>query len=139
LADHSVLIDTSYWIEYFNRPGTPKAGEVERLIRNDRAALVGVVLAELLQGARNEKELSELRIALGAVTWIKTTGEVYVRAGRLGFEMRRLGVTVPVTDCIIAASAETVGGHVLTLDVHFEQLARVASLDLRGLDESHPG
>ncbi len=139
MADQPVLIDTSYWIEYFNRPGTPRAGEVERSIQNDRAVLVGAVLAELFQGARNEKELSELRTALGAVTWIETTDEVYVRVGRLGFEMRRLGVTVPVTDCIIAAGAESVGGHVLTLDGHFEELARVASLDLRGLDESYPG
>lgn len=139
MANHPVLIDTSYWIEYFNRPDTPKAEEVAGLIREDRAALMGVILAELFQGARNEKELSELRMALGAVTWLETTDEVYARAGRLGFEMRRLGVTVPVTDCIIAAGAESVGGHILTLDGHFEELARVASLDLRGLDESHPG
>lgn len=138
MANQPVLIDTSYWIEYFNRPGTPRAGGVERLIREDRAALVGIVLAELFQGARNEEELSELRTALGAVSWIKTTDEVHVRAGRLGFEMRRLGVTVPVTDCIIAAGAESIGGHVLTLDGHFKELAQVASLNLRGLEEFDP-
>ncbi len=125
-----MLVDTSYWIEYFNRPGTWEAGVVRGLIRDDRAALTGVILAELLQGARSQKELSELRSALGAVERVETTGEVYARAGKLGFDLRRLGVTVPITDCVIAAAAESIGGLILTLDGHFEELARVAYLEL---------
>jgi len=127
-----VLVDASYWIEYFNRPGTEKADEVEALIRDDRAALTGVILAELLQGARTEEELSELRVGLAAVNWVETSGEVYARAGRLGFELRRRGTTVPTTDCIIAAVAESAGGRILTLDSHFEELARFAALVVLG-------
>lgn len=129
-ADRPVLVDTSYWIEFFNRPGTEEAGVVRGLIRDDRAALTGVILAELLQGARTRKELSELRSALGAVDRVETTGEVYARAGKLGFDLRRIGVTVPITDCVIAAAAESIGGLVLTLDRHFEELVRVTSLEL---------
>jgi predicted nucleic acid-binding protein len=130
LANEPVLVDTPYWIEYFNRPDTERASKVEALIREDRAALAGVILAELLQGARTIEEFSELRSALAAVAWVATTDESYVRAGRLGFELRRRGVTVPTTDCVIAAVAESVGGRILTLDGHFEELARAASLTL---------
>jgi predicted nucleic acid-binding protein len=130
LANEPVLVDTSYWIEYFNRPGTERARAVEALIREDRAALTGVILAELLQGARTKDEFSELRSALAAVLWVATTNERYARAGRLGFELRRRGVTVPTTDCVIAAVAESVGGRILTLDDHFEELARAASLTI---------
>jgi predicted nucleic acid-binding protein len=132
LANEPVLVDTSYWIEYFNRSGTEKADEVAALIRDDRAALTGVILAELLQGARTEEELSELRVGLAAVNWVETTGEIYARAGRLGFELRRRGTTVPTSDCVIAAAAEAVGGRILTLDSHFEELARFASLVVLG-------
>ena len=125
-----MLVDTSYWVEYFNRPGSGEAGVVRNLIRDDRATLAGVILAELLQGARTQEELSELRSALGAVDLVETTGEVYARAGRLGFDLRRLGVKVPITDCVIGAAAESIGGLVLTLDRHFEELVRVASLEL---------
>jgi len=45
--------------------------------------------------------------------------------------VRRRGITVPTTDCIIAAAAESAGNGVLTLDRHFEELARVASFELR--------
>jgi predicted nucleic acid-binding protein len=130
LANEPVLVDTSYWIEYFNRPQEERARKVEALIRDDRAALTGVVLAELLQGAKIASELSLLRTALAAVRWVETGNEAYVRAGSLGFALRRRGVTVPVTNCIIAAAAESLGGHLLTLDAHFEELAREGSLIL---------
>lgn len=125
-----VLVDTSCWIEYFNRPAEGAADSVRALIRSDRAALNGVILAELLQGARTEREASRLRYALGALAWVETSREVYGRAGNLGFELRRRGITVPITDCVIAASAETIGGRTLTLDGHFEELAKTASLTL---------
>jgi predicted nucleic acid-binding protein len=130
LASEPVLVDTSCWIDYFNRPGTEIATAVEALVRDDRAALTGVVLAELSQGARNEYELSELGEALGAVDWIETTRETYTRASTLAFELRREGITVPITDCIIAAASEFVGGRILTLDTHFQEIAGIASLTL---------
>lgn len=121
-------MDTSCWIEYFNRPGTRTAAAVEDAVRDDRAALTGVVLAELSQGARTEDELSRLRTALGAVIWVASSPEVYEQAGRIGFELRRRGVTVPITDCVIAAAAESVGGRILTLDAHFAKIAEVSAL-----------
>lgn len=130
MENEPVLIDTSGWIEYFNRPGADISTTIRDLVNEDRAALTGVILAELSQGARNERELSELRLALEAAIWIPATRDVYERAGKLGFELRRRGVTVPVTDCIIAAAAETIGGRVLTSDRHFESLATVATFTL---------
>lgn len=123
-----MLVDTSCWIEYFNRPGTQVAIAVEDAIRGDLASLTGVVLAELSQGARTEEELSRLRAALGAVNWVATSRETYVRAGEIGFELRRRGVTIPITDCITAAVAESVGGRILTLDSHFAEISEVSAL-----------
>lgn len=130
MASDPVLVDTSCWIEFFNRPGSENADAVKALIRDDKAALTGVVLAELSQGVRSDTELSELREALGAITWVESTRETYARAGRLSFELRRRGVTVPITDCLIAAVAESIGGRMLTLDDHFAQIAEVATLTI---------
>lgn len=128
MENEPVLVDTSGWIEYFNRSGTGVAAAIRDLVNEDRAALTGVILAELSQGARNERELSELRLALEAALWIPATRAVYDRAGGLGFELRRRSITVPVTDCIIAAASETVGGRILTLDNHFVDISEVADL-----------
>jgi predicted nucleic acid-binding protein len=130
LTNNSVLIDTSSWIEYFNRPDTESASIVNNFIREDRAALTGIVLAELLQGVRREEEQLRLWAALESVNYVETSREIYVRAGSIGFTLRRRGVTVPVTDCIIAAAAESMGGMIFTLDDHFTELAKVASLDV---------
>ncbi len=115
------LIDTSYWIEYFRRYESEAAERVETFIREDRAAATGVVLAELLQGARTNAEMSKIRTSLEAVHWIETSERLYARAGEIGFELRRGGITIPTTDCIVAA-AESIGGDLLTLDGHFGEI-----------------
>lgn len=125
-----VLVDTSYWIEFFNRPETEYAERVRKLVREDMAAITGVVLSELLQGARTEKEYRDLESAMTATTWIEAGREVYTRAGELGFGLRRRGVTVPVTDCVITAAAESMGAGILTLDQHFAHLAREVDVEI---------
>lgn len=104
------------------------AEELGRLeIEMRLAALTSVVLAELSQGVSNEGELSRLQAALGAVRWVATSRDIYVRAGRIGFELRRRGVTIPITDCI-AAAAESIGGRILTLGTHFAKISEVSAL-----------
>lgn len=117
-----VLIDTSYWIEYINRPGSEHMEAVAGLIREDRAATTGIVLSELLQGARTAAEMRRVRTSLEAVVWVETNEHLYGRAGEIGFELRRRGITIPITDCIVAAAAESVGGNLLTLDGHFGEV-----------------
>ena len=130
MANDPVLVDTSYWIEFFNRPGAQKARTVEGIVRDDRAATTGVVLSEVLLGTRTAREFSEVRAALAAVIWLETTQDVYVRADGLAFGLRRRGVTFPLPDCVIAAAAESTGCALLTLDGHFGEIARVSSLTM---------
>lgn len=47
-----VIADTSVWIPFFNDPASPEKRELDALIDADDLALVGVVLAELIQGCR---------------------------------------------------------------------------------------
>jgi len=60
-----VIVDTSAWIPFFNQPESAEKRAIDTLIDADRAVMVGVVLAELLQGCRTSKEssaiLSEVR------------------------------------------------------------------------------
>ena len=60
-----VIADTSVWIPFFNQPESLEKREIDALIDADGLVLVGVVLAELLQGCRTPKEadtiLSKLR------------------------------------------------------------------------------
>lgn len=68
-------------------------------------AIAGVIIAELLQGAQNEAELEELREALITLPLIKEELEDWEEVGRLSFQMRKEGLLIPLTDCLIGVLA----------------------------------
>lgn len=130
-----VLVDTSYWIEFFNRPESEYAESVRELVQEDLAAITGVVLSELLQGSRTEEEYHDLESALTTTIWAGAGWGVYARAGELGFGLRRRGITIPMTDCMIAAAAESIEADILTLDQHFLHLERSISVSVKGTQQ----
>ena len=114
-----VLIDTSIWIEYFNKIESDHGQTAERLIRMNSAYLIGPVLYELLQGSRNPNESTLLMESLVSLPFIEIDKSLWVEAGRLSFKLRKKGVTLPMTDCIIATAAKEFKCKIYTLDQHF--------------------
>lgn len=114
-----VLLDTSAWLEFFKRGEGQVANAVYRLIQEDRAVLVGPVLAELLQSARSEKEKEKLRCALAPVKYIEADRRDWSLAGSLLAKLRRAGNAVPLTDAIMAVLCVRHNLAILTLDQHF--------------------
>jgi predicted nucleic acid-binding protein len=55
-----VLIDTSAWIDFFRETGGAVGDLVADLVRLDRAYLTGLVMAELLHGAKGKRETTQL-------------------------------------------------------------------------------
>jgi len=51
-----VIVDTSIWIPFFNRPASREKLVLDAQIDADQALLVGVVLTEILQGCRTSRE-----------------------------------------------------------------------------------
>ena len=49
-AQDLVLVDTCIWIQFFNRPQSREKHAVDELLDEDRVALIGPILAEVLQG-----------------------------------------------------------------------------------------
>jgi len=123
------LVDTSAWIEGF-RPATkgPWVEELRRLVTDRQAALQPIVRVELLSGATSDAEYERLVQVLDALPQLDITPAVWQEAGRLGFRLRRRGVSVPVTDLLIAATA--IESHCLLIhhDRHFALIASHAPL-----------
>jgi len=55
-----VLVDTSVWIEFFKKR-EPWYSTVSRLMDDKRVCCAGIILAELIQGAKSTKELEVLK------------------------------------------------------------------------------
>ncbi len=126
-----IIVDTSVWIEYLrNRPIL--AETLDRYLLAGKIFTVGPVIAELLQGAKTEKDYQALKSSIHGLPFIETSLENWIDAGSISFKLRRKGVTVPITDCVIAAVAIHQNASIMTYDRHF---ANIPNLKL----ESIPG
>ena len=84
----NVLVDTSVWIEFF-RKHEPYYGMVSRLIDDERVCCCGIILAELMQGAKSDKELTVLEDFPRVFPFIPESSQLWAEAGKLSFRLRR--------------------------------------------------
>ena len=100
------LIDSSAWIEYLRPKGSKKIKErVREILQKEEAVCCGVVVVEILRGAKNEKDFRSLHESLTSLPQIPIDGAVIERAAQWGFLLDRRGKSVSTTDLLIAATA----------------------------------
>lgn len=117
-----VLIDTSVWIEFF-RKKEPYYSVVNKLIDEDRICCSGLILAELIRGAKSEKEISLLKDFLYVFDFLKEDTVVWEKAGELSYRLRKKGISAGLSDCIIAVLASLNKVLLFTLDKDFSKIA----------------
>jgi predicted nucleic acid-binding protein len=115
------LVDTSVWIEFFR--GTPAIKSLlEKLITKDEAFTAGPILYELLQGIRSLEEKKQLKEALLSTNYLEITSNDWEGAAFLASSLRAKGITLPMTDILIAHLGKTRNLEILSLDPHFDQI-----------------
>ena len=92
------------------------------MIDADEVVLVGVILAELLQGCRSREERDELAEGLLALPYLEVNQTTWLKAGNLSWALLRKGVTLPLSDLVIAALAIEHHCRVYSLDLHFKKI-----------------
>ena len=118
----TIMIDTCAWIDFL-RSGESKLGDMVSLaIAQDQACLCGVIAAELLQGCKHKKEQKQLHSLLSAIPSIPLLEKDWLDCGQLMQRLRKKGITIPLTDALIATIAKRREFTVLTLDKHFTHL-----------------
>ena len=125
-----VLVDSSAWIRYLLHPRESTARVVEALLATHRVAVNAVIRVELLTGARDKRQYTELEDAFGGLHALEITEAVWRRAERLRFELRCMGHLVPVPDVVIACCALVYGCSVLHVDRHFDRIVHVTTLKI---------
>lgn len=127
-----MLVDTSVWIDLFAGRETPQVGILEQTIRRgDDIALCGIILTEILQGIRDDRQFDRVRRELRPVLMLPMPESVFVRAAELFRLLRRQGLTIRKTnDCIIAATAIEHAMPLLHNDRDFDTLATHTDLTL---------
>ena len=99
-----MLVDTSVWIDYFNGRMTPETDLLHLAIQSHQVYVGDLVLTEVLQGFRLNKEYDNAREALGSLPVLTLVGpENAILAARNYRLLRKKGITIRSTiDCLIA-------------------------------------
>jgi predicted nucleic acid-binding protein len=122
------LIDSSVWIEYLRPKGSLKVKDrVEEILKREEAATCGIVIVELLRGAREINVYQSLKESLTALPQTLLDKPVIERAAEWGYFMDRKGTIIPTTDLLIGASAFE-KATVFHCDKHFELLGAAFGL-----------
>ena len=101
-----ILVDTSVWIDFLNGAKAAEQRELQRLIEEgEDLALTGIVLTEILQGLRHDRDYERIKAYLLEFPFYEPQGiETYLRAAGIYRTCRKRGKTVRKTvDCLIAA------------------------------------
>lgn len=126
-----VLVDTSIWINFFRNPSAPGNETLEGLIKGqNRVAICGIILQEILQGIRDQQSFDTTRQRFFFLPFLEAGREVHILAASLYRDLRRTGVPVPSTDVLIAAIAIHNCLQLMSGDKHFLDIAAHSDLQL---------
>ncbi len=117
-----VIIDTSVWIPALTTRDSRERFDVEKLIEANEAALLGIVLLEVLRGARSLDHFERLRSDLAGATILLEDEATWLLASRLMLDLKLRGQTIPMADALIAAQSIQGSHSLYTHDRHFERV-----------------
>ena len=128
-----ILADSSAWIEFQRATGSAVDRRLTAAVASDEPlATTGIVVLEVLAGARDERQAGELRRLLARCRFLSLEEPSdHEAAAGLYRACRREGTTIRrLPDCLIAAVSIRAGAAVLHHDSDFEALARHTALTI---------
>ena len=128
-----IVVDTSVWIDVLRGAESPTASRCVELIQDGApVALTDVILTEILQGLRSEREARLVERHLRAFPILRLESlDDFALAAQLYRRARQAGVTISKTiDCLIAAPCVRTGAALLHADADFDRLATCTPLKL---------
>jgi predicted nucleic acid-binding protein len=117
-----IIADTSVWIEFFRDERSLISIHLQGLLRSGRVALTGMVLAEILQGVKGAREAAMVKKSLEPLTFMEISRKMWEIAGEMSASLRRKGLTIPLSDILIASVALNTDCEVFTTDPHFDSI-----------------
>ena len=101
-----IVVDSSVWIDFFNGVNTPEVERLDGLLGVTPLAIGDLILVEVMQGFRNEKDVATARQLFRSLALVPMLGGRNAwKAAENYRQLRRRGITVRKTiDGIIATA-----------------------------------
>ncbi len=122
------FVDSTVWIEFLRGKNKLINDLIIPLIDEDRIYYNGIILNELLIGAVSEQEYNFIKNNFKGFKYLEAELTIFERASLIGFNLRRSGITIPITDLIIAAHCIFHDLTIITLDKHFKLISEKSDL-----------
>jgi len=117
-----VLIDTSVWVEFFKK--NEKYFEpVKKLMENQDALAIECIFGELLQGAKNNREIDIITSYWNNLPKI-IKENLFIEAGKLSSNQRLAAKGIGLIDCAIIVSAREKNAKIWSLDKKLNSMLR---------------
>lgn len=128
-----IMVDSSVWIDFFGDSMTLEVDTLASHIRDGRVLMGDLVLTEVLQGIKSDREFRFVHRSLSALDTVQVVTPALAVASAHNYRsLRGLGITVRKTiDCLIATWCIEHGVPLLFSDRDFEPF--VEHLGLQGL------
>ena len=127
-----ILVDSSVWIDFFRGNDTPQVDRLDALFAQERIGVGDLILTEVLQGFRTERDFNLARKTLETFELVALGGaDVALQAAKNFRTLKAMGFTVRKTiDTIIATRCIESGYALLHADHDFEPFAAHLGLKL---------
>ena len=126
-----IVVDTTVWADWFNGRDSREVHRLDQALGRQDAGLVPVILTEVLQGFRSDRDFERARVLLVRLPVLSLDLEGHAAAARLFRRLRSKGITVRgAIDCIIAQTCIAAGVELLSADLDFAAIARHTTLRL---------
>lgn len=136
-----ILVDTSVWIGFFQGADTLYRAVLHKLIEENEVCLADIILAEILQGIKSDKDFKIVKAHLleFPVYSLKNV-DSYVQAAQIYRTCRKKGLTIrKLVDCLIAQVAIENDLVLFHNDQDFDVISRVVEdLQIFSVSETPP-
>ncbi len=117
-----LVVDSTVWVDYFNGVENPQTNHLDQIADQTPILIGDLILAEVLQGFREDVDFEKARRALGKFSQVQMVNpELALQSARNYRLLRHKGVTVRKTiDCLIATYCIENGHDLLHKDSDFD-------------------
>ena len=99
-----VVVDTTVWVDYFNGQINPETDYLDRVLSEEMILVGDLILAETLQGFREERDFELAQAALAKFAQVEMLNlQLAIQSAQNYRTLRKKGIMVRKTiDCLIA-------------------------------------
>jgi predicted nucleic acid-binding protein len=109
-----IIVDSSVWIDYFNGNDIPEVAKLDQLLGQELLGVGDLILTEVLQGFRQDKEYQTAKRLLTSLTVFEMLGvEMAIKSAENFRDLRKKGITVRKTIDVMIATFCIENGHLL--------------------------